>query len=57
MKNKLTKTALTKFSENSLRTLGKEDLLFTHYGNVMARPDAYARLAELISEYLNEEDK
>ena len=31
-----------------LHTLGNEDLLFTHHGNVMARPDAYERLVELL---------
>lgn len=35
-----------------LQCLGTEDLLFAHHGGVMARPDAYARLAELIAESL-----
>jgi hypothetical protein len=35
-------------AEEILKTLGKEDLLFCHHGEVMARPDAYKRMAELI---------
>lgn len=37
-------------AESMLKTLGKEDLLFSHHGEVLARPRAYARLAELIDE-------
>ena len=33
-------------AETILRTLGNEDLLFTHHGVVCARPGAYKRLAE-----------
>lgn len=57
MKNKLTKRQLKIFSEKALKSLGTEDLLFVHDNNVMARPEAYDRLAELIAEYLGLENK
>jgi len=40
-----------KMAEEALRALGKEDLLFTHHGDVHARPDAYERLAEFFELY------
>ena len=41
---------LQKWAEVALRTLGKEGLLFSHHGEVMARPEAYERLSELFNE-------
>lgn len=38
-------------AEEALRALGKEDLLFCHHQEVMARPGAYERLAEFFEEY------
>lgn len=38
-------------AERMLRTLGKEDTLYTHHGDVHARPEAYTRLASMIDEY------
>jgi hypothetical protein len=40
-------------AEEILKTLGKEDLLFCHHGEVMARPEAYKRAALLIEQTIN----
>lgn len=32
-----------------LKTLGREDLLFTHHGELSARPEAYERLRQLVN--------
>lgn len=42
-------------AEEILKTLGKEDLLFSHHAVVMARPDAYERLAKLVVEVCGRE--
>lgn len=39
---------LEKLAKHLLETLGKEDLLFAHYGGVHARPKAYARAAAIL---------
>jgi hypothetical protein len=46
-----TKEELEEFAKDALRTLGKEELLFTYHSDVIARPAAYVRLAELIQEF------
>ena len=35
----------------ALRSLGKEDLIFSHHGGVQARPEAYKRLAAFFEQY------
>jgi hypothetical protein len=35
----------------ALRSLGKEDLIFSHHGGVQARPEAYKRLASFFEQY------
>lgn len=44
-------------AKEALRTLGKEDLLFTHHADVHARPGAYLRLAEFFVKYHETEKK
>lgn len=40
---------MKKFAEKALRQLATEDLLFAHHGSVHARPEAYEKLAELVT--------
>lgn len=42
-------------AHDALHALGKEDLLFTHHGNVLARPEAYPRLADFFEKYEGQE--
>lgn len=43
-------------AEWALKQLAKEDLLYTHHGEINARPSAYVRLGEMLEAYATQRE-